>query len=133
MTDRWSALHCLNDIECKQRSDALAHFSARYADEPLVLDKWLSLEAKSATEGTLERVKKLLTHPSYNGKNPNRIRALVGSFANGNAIGFHNGRGDGYKFVADQILEINQFNPQVAARLAGAFQKWKRYGGGRIT
>ena len=131
MTDRWSALHCLNDIECKQRSDALAHFSARYADEPLVLDKWLSLEAKSATEGTLERVKKLLTHPSYNGKNPNRIRALVGSFANGNAIGFHNGRGDGYKFVADQILEINQFNPQVAARLAGAFQKWKRYGGGR--
>ncbi len=56
---------------------------------------------------------------------------MVGSFANGNASGFHKGRGDGYKFVADQILEINQFNPQVAARLAGAFQKWERYGGGR--
>ena len=128
MTDRWAALSCLNDIKCKQRGEAFDSFQTRYANETLVIDKWFAFEAKSALELALQRVKELLTHPNYDRKNPNRIRALVGTFAEGNAVGFHQRSGEGYTFVADQILEIDQFNPQVAARLASAFQKWTRYG-----
>ena len=128
MTDRWAALSCLNDIKCKQRGEAFDSFQTRYANEPLVIDKWFAFEAKSALDLALQRARELLTHPNYDRKNPNRIRALVGTFVEGNAVGFHQRSGEGYTFVADQILEIDQFNPQVAARLASAFQKWTRYG-----
>ena len=127
MTNRWAALLCLNDLECDQRSDAMAYFHERYAEDPLVLDKWFSLEAMSARPGTLPRVQNLLNHPKYDQKNPNRIRALIGTFALKNATAFHDQSGSGYSFVADQIIEIDAFNPQVAARLAGSFQKWKRF------
>jgi len=105
----------------------MAYFHERYAEDPLVLDKWFSLEAMSARPGALPRVQNLLNHPKYDQNNPNRIRALIGTFALKNATAFHDQSGSGYSFVADQIIEIDAFNPQVAARLAGSFQKWKRF------
>ncbi len=126
LTDQWAALKCLNNFDCKEREHALSSFSAIHKD-PLVLDKWLALEATSSINGTLNRVKALLKHPEYDSKNPNRIRALIGSFAHSNSILFHHKTGQGYDFIASQILEIDAFNPQIAARLTSSFQKWARY------
>ncbi len=127
MTDRWAALCVLNQLECRQREEALSSFMKDFYDDALVLDKCFMLEANSPLEGTLGRVKALLSHPRYEAKNPNRIRALIGTFARNNAVGFHDSGGQGYAFIAEQILTIDRFNPQVAARLASAFQNWSRY------
>lgn len=128
MTDRLAALSSLNETSSDYRREALDAFAEKYSDNELVLDKWLTLEASYSGPDTLARVKSLLDHPKYNDKNPNRIRALIGTFALGNHIGFHNETGCGYEFIADQIIQIDKFNPQSAARIAGAFQNWKRYG-----
>lgn len=130
MTDLWAALEALNHTEAPERRLALDAFHDRYKNNALVLDKWLTLEAAHPHPDTLVRVQSLLEHPSYESRNPNRIRALLATFAFGNAVGFHQESGKGYEFVADRILEIDGFNPQSAARLAGAFQQWARYGGG---
>jgi aminopeptidase N len=127
MTNRWSALVALNDFDCDHRLMALTDFYERYAEDPLVLDKWFSLEATAALPKVLERVRNLLEHPKYDRTNPNRIRSLIGSFAAKNPTAFHSPDGAGYRFVADHIIDIDGFNPQVAARLAGSFQTWTRY------
>lgn len=127
MTDRWSALQVLNQRDSDLRRSALDDFRNRFADNNLVLDKWFSLEANHPSASTLNRVMHLKTDSKYDSKNPNKIRALIGSFAANNTIGFHQISGEGYSFIADQVLEIDSFNPQSAARLAGAFQQWARY------
>ena len=127
MTDRWSALQSLNETSSELRRTALDTFEKQFYDNDLVLDKWLTLEASYTRGSVLERVKTLLSHPRYNNQNPNRIRALIGTFAMNNATGFHCVSGRGYRFVADQIISIDKFNPQSAARMASAFQHWKRY------
>ncbi|MDG2243868.1 MAG: aminopeptidase N [Rhodospirillaceae bacterium] len=128
MTDRLAALSSLNKTSSSFRREALDTFAKQYSNNELVLDKWLTLEASYFGTGTLARIKCLLDHPKYNDKNPNRIRALIGTFALSNYVGFHNETGSGYEFIADQIIQINKFNPQSSARIAGAFQHWKRYG-----
>jgi len=106
---------------------ALADFYQRWSSESLVVNQWLSVQAQCLLPGTLARVKELQRHPGYDGKNPNKIRALVSAFCNSNPINFHAGAGEGYAFLADQIIHLNQQNPQIAARLLTPLTKWKRY------
>ncbi len=127
MTDAMAALAALNDTTAEARSIALSRFESRWRDNPLVMDKWLALQATSCRPGTLERVRALLSHPAYDARNPNRIRSLVGAFALSNLPAFHAADGSAYGFVADQVLTIDRTNPQVAARLVGAFNRWRRF------
>src|SRR4029079_3140058 len=120
MTDAVAALAALNDTSADARDIAMGRFEARWRDNPLVMDKWLALQATSCRPGTLERVRGLLSHPAYDPRNPNRIRSLVGAFAQSNLPIFHAANGAGYAFVADQVLTIDRSNPQIAARLGGA-------------
>ncbi|MBS0320325.1 MAG: aminopeptidase N [Proteobacteria bacterium] len=127
MTASLGALAALAHGESAERTALFARFEARWQDEPLVLDKWFRLEATSDRPGTLARVKALVTHPRFNARNPNRVRSLVGAFAMQNFARFHAADGSGYAMLADQILTLDAMNPQLASRLAGAFELWKRF------
>jgi len=127
MTEAVGALGALADTVSSERDDLYARFEERWRDEPLVLDKWFALEATSRRAGTLARVRSLLGHPRFNVRNPNRVRSLVGAFALRNFARFHAADGSGYAFVADQVLSLDPMNPQLAARIAGAFELWKRF------
>ncbi len=127
MTDVMAALRALAGTDCHERHDALAAFHHKWRDEPLVLDKWFALQATSRLPGTLAEVKTLTRHPAFTLKNPNRVRALIGSFSTGNPVRFHDRSGAGYRFLAERVLEIDRLNPQLAARLAGALSLWRRY------
>ena len=127
MTDVITALANLANADCPERQEALASFYEKWKDDPLVMDKWLSIQAMSRLPGTLETVKALTRHPAFNIKNPNKVRALIGAFAQGNPVRFHSPDGAGYVFVADQVLAIDPMNPQIAARLVSSFTLWKRY------
>jgi aminopeptidase N len=127
MTDTIASLVNLASSECPEREEALASFYEKWKDDPLVVDKWLSIQATSRLPGTLATVKDLTRHPAFNIKNPNKVRALIGAFAQGNPVRFHGADGAGYSFVADQVLTIDPMNPQIAARLVSAFTLWKRY------
>jgi len=127
MTDSCAALLALRDSTSRERDDLFARFESRWRDEPLVLDKWFSLEATADRPGTLARVQQLLAHPRYNARNPNRVRSLVGAFALRNFARFNAADGAGYAFAADQVLALDATNPQLAAAVAGAFNLWKRF------
>jgi len=127
MTDVSAALACLVNSETPERQQALAAFYRKWRHDPLVVDKWLSLQATSRRTDTLESVKKLMKHPAFNIKNPNKVRALIGAFCHGNPARFHDRSGAGYAFHADQVLAIDRLNPQVAARLLGAITRWRKY------
>jgi len=131
MTDRLAALSCLANSELPQRDTALTAFYQRYQGDPLVIDKWFTVQAASSRPDTLMQVQTLLQHPAFNMKNPNRVRALIGAFAHGNPARFHDASGAGYDFLADRILELDPLNPQVAARLVGALSRWRRFDGNR--
>ena len=96
------------------------------ATRPLVLDKWLGLQAMSTAPDTLERVVKLTEHEAFSIKNPNKVRALIGTYSR-NPVAFHRADGAGYRFVAEQVIALDALNPQVAARMVGAFNRWRRY------
>ena len=125
MTDRMAALETLAQRDRPERAQALDDFYTRYADDPLIIDKWLSLQAAIPEPATLERVRALTSHPAFSMTNPNRIRALIGSFAQANNTQFNRIDGKGYDFVADIVLALDSKNPQVAARLTGAFRSWR--------
>jgi len=131
MTDRAGALHALLRTTAPQRETALARFAQAFADEPLVLDKWFSMQATmhrhAGDPPVLARVRGLLGHPAFSVRNPNRVRALVGSFCNGNLAEFHAADGSGYEFWREQVLAIDAINPQVAARLARALDRWRKF------
>ena len=131
MTDRLAGLAVLAQIPGPDREDAFRAFAERYAEEPLVLDKWLGLQAAIPESGTLERVRALMGHPAFAMSNPNRVRALIGSFVLANPTQFHRPDGAGYRFLAGQVLALNGSNPQVAARLLTAFSTWRRMEPGR--
>ena len=128
MTDRQAALVCLvnSDFE-QQKQAALADFAERWKDYPLVMDQWFSVQASAALPGGLERVEKLLEHPSFSMRNPNKIRALIGAFANQNLVNFHAADGAGYRFLAERILQLDPLNPQVASRLLTPLTRWRKY------
>ena len=126
MTDALGALAALADFDCPERDEALEDFEGRWYAEPLVMDKWFALQAGSSLPGTLGVVTRLMGHPAFSLKNPNRVRALIGAFA-ANPSAFHAADGSGYAFVADQVLALDPMNPQVASRLTKGFTRWRRY------
>ncbi|MHA1517639.1 MAG: aminopeptidase N [Alphaproteobacteria bacterium] len=125
MTDSILALSILSHLDAPACDEALEVFYARWQDEPLVLDKWFAVQARSARPDCVETVRALLKHPSFSLKNPNRVRALLGSFAQANPPGFNRADGEGYRLLVAQALEIDRINPHVAARLLGAFESWR--------
>ena len=127
MTDQMGALAPLTHCACPERTQALAEFYDRWRQDTLVIDKWLSLQAASRLPNTLAVVKELMGHEAFNLRNPNKVRALIGAFAQANPVNFHSIDGSGYTFLADQILALNDFNPQIAARLMAAFTRWRKY------
>ncbi len=126
MTDMIAGLAALTRMESPKRPAAFAHFHDRFQGDPLVLDKWLSLQAGSCLPGTASAVRDLMHTPEFDIKNPNRVRSLVGAFA-GNHLRFHAADGSGYALVGRVIATLDKINPQVAARMAGAFEAWRRY------
>jgi aminopeptidase N len=130
MTDMIAALAALSRMNSAKRDAAFAHFHDRFRQNPLVLDKWLALQANSSLPGTVAGVRALTKHPAFDMKNPNRVRSLIGAFA-GNQLRFHGPDGAGYALVAETIRALDTINPQVAARMSGAFENWRRYDSGR--
>ncbi len=131
MTDVMAALTQLVNAEAplaqQLAESALADFYQRWQHESLVVNQWISVQATCVLPNTLAKVQALQSHAAYDGKNPNKIRALVASFCNNNAINFHANEGAGYKFLADQIILLNTQNPQIASRLLTPLTKWKKY------
>jgi aminopeptidase N len=125
MTDRIAALETLAAHDRPERTAAFADFYERYATDPLVIDKWFALQATIPEPATLDRIRVLTRHPAFSAANPNRIRALIGAFAQANHTQFNRSEGAGYNFVADFVLELDPKNPQVAARLMSAFRSWR--------
>jgi aminopeptidase N len=126
MTDAMAALTSLANVDCPERQPALDAFYERWQHEPLVVDKWLAVQASSRLPGTLARVGELLSHPAFDIKVPNKVYALIRAFA-ANHVRFHAGDGSGYAFLADQVIALNALNPQVAARMARGFDRWKKF------
>ncbi|PPR60977.1 MAG: Aminopeptidase N [Alphaproteobacteria bacterium MarineAlpha4_Bin2] len=127
MTDTIAALACLKDIEGVDRNLAFTAFYERWRDDTLVLDKWFSLQAMSSLPETLDAVVGLLEHPAFSLRNPNKVRALIGAFCAGNQLRFHAPSGAGYQFLATRIMELDELNPQVAARLLAPLGQWRRF------
>jgi aminopeptidase N len=126
MTDAMAALACLANVECPERQPALDAFYAKWQDEPLVVDKWLAVQASSRLPDTLTRVHALLHHPAFDLKVPNKVYSLIRAFA-ANHVRFHAADGSGYAFLADQVIALDALNPQVAARMARGFDRWKKF------
>jgi aminopeptidase N len=127
MTDAMGGLSALMQIGGQAYEAALEDFYGRWKSEPLVIDKWFAVQARDPSETALGRVMGLTTHPAFEGKNPNRLRALVSTFANFNPARFHDPSGAGYRFLADQIIGVDGFNPMTAARLVDPLGGWRRY------
>src|SRR5437867_2039427 len=130
MTDAMAALACLANLDCPERQPALDAFYEKWKHEPLVVDKWLAVQSTSRLPDTLPRVKRLLSHPAFDIKVPNKVYALIRGFAS-NHVRFHAADGSGYAFLADQVIALNALNPQVAARMARGFDRWKRFDAAR--
>ena len=126
MTERLAALRCLLHFDAPGGLAALDDFRAAFAHDPLVTDKWISLLATRPHPDTHDAVIALLGSDWWKSTNPNRVRALLGAFARSNPLGFHRRDGAGYALVAEQILALDAINPQVAARLLGSFESWRR-------
>jgi aminopeptidase N len=132
MTDMMAGLAALTRMESPLRERAFTHFHDRFRSDPLVLDKWMGLQAGSPLPETATAVAALMKHSAFDIKNPNRVRALIGAFA-ANHLRFHDGSGGGYRLVGQVIRTLDPMNPLVAARMAGAFETWRRYDGKRQT
>jgi aminopeptidase N len=127
MTDRMAALTCLVHNRLSKWEEALAAFYHQFENDPLVVDKWFTLQATSPQPETLAEIEALMEHPAFTMRNPNRVRALVGAFAQGNPARFHDLSGAGYAFLAERVIELDELNPQVAARMVAPLSRWRRY------
>ena len=127
MTDTLAAFAVLMNIECPQRQRAIAEFEQQWQGDTGVMDKWFAMQASSTLPDTLEQVKRLMKHPLFSIKNPNKVRSLIGVFASGNPVNFHREDGSGYRFHADRVLELDKLNPQVASRMVRALMNWRHY------
>ncbi|WP_044875017.1 aminopeptidase N [Pseudomonas sp. LFM046] len=132
MTERLSALAVLvNSSFETEKADALARFAEHFKDDPLVMDQWFSVQAGCSLPGGLERVQALMQHPAFTLKNPNKVRALIGAFANQNLVNFHRADGAGYRFLADHVITLNALNPQIASRQLAPLTRWRKYDASR--
>lgn len=125
MTDRLASLSVLMTIPGMVRENAIKSFEDRYRSEPLVIDKWFTLQAAIPEDTTLDRVKRLMEHSAFSINNPNRVRSLIGSFAMLNQVQFNRKDGAGYALLASIVLRADELNPQLASRLLTAFSTWK--------
>jgi aminopeptidase N len=131
MTDRMAALSTLSLRDVPERTAALDDFYTRYGDDPLIVDKWFTLQATVPEPATLDRVKALTGHPAFSFANPNRVRALIHAFALANPKEFNRTDGAGYDFISDTVLALDRKNPQLAARLLSALKSWRMLEPGR--
>ena len=125
MTDRMAALSTLSLCDVPERAATLDDFYARYADDPLIVDKWFTLQATIPEPATLDRVKALTGHRAFSFANPNRVRALIHAFALANQREFNRADGAGYDFVVDTVLALDRKNPQLSAKLLAALKSWR--------
>jgi len=128
MTDRMGTLMALLGSKHELAGDALAKFHALFAGDDLVIDKWFAMQAAQSDVGgdVLPLVKQLMKHPDFKASNPNRFRSLVFSYCSANPAAFHRTDAAGYVFWSEQVLAMDSSNPQVAARLARALERWKK-------
>ena len=131
MTDTLAALQVANGHLLACRAELLADFEGKWAHDGLVLDNWLRLVGSKPAADVLAEVKQAMAHPTFSIRNPNRLRALVGSFAMSNQVQFHAVDGSGYRFLTDLLIELNEVNPQVASRLITPLIQFKRLDEGR--
>lgn len=127
MTDQMASFSLLLNCGLADRESICQDFYQQWQQDELVLDKWFAVQAASELPSTLERVKKLLHHPNFNFKNPNKVRALIGTFSMANPRHFHAIDGKGYEFLRDLLLTLDKINPQIAARLATPFTRWRQF------
>ncbi len=126
MTDAIAALSALANTDCPERVIALQSFYEKWQDEPLVVDKWLAVQSTSRLPGTLAEVERLTRHDAFDLRNPNKVYALIRGFA-ANYVRFNAADGGGYAFLAEQVIALDALNPQVAARLARGFDRWRKF------
>jgi aminopeptidase N len=127
MTDRIAAFGALvHETHGSRTSDAITAFYENWQHDPLVIDKWFAVQA-SSPQATIEGIRGLMAHPAFTLRNPNRARSVIFQFCVANARGLHAEDGSGYRYWADQVLALDAFNPEVAARLARAFDHWARF------
>ena len=126
MTDEYAALQSIVHTDRVEREGALTSFHSKWKSEPLAMDKWFAVQAGSRVKDTVERVERLIHHPSFDIKNPNKAFALLRTFAS-NHVHFHRPDGAGYNLISSAVIEIDKLNPQVAARIARSFDRWKKF------
>jgi aminopeptidase N len=131
MTDQIAALAVVVNGSHPAKQQCLVGFYQQWQAEALVIDKWFALQASSHNPDTFATVQALLQHPAFDLKNPNRVRALIGTFSQANPLHFHAANGQGYQFLGNQIIALNTLNPQVASRMLSALTSWRRYDEGR--
>ncbi len=127
MTDQLAALRTIVHSRHPQRTEVLARFYAQWQQEALVVDQWFAVQASVAHASALAEVRALLSHPAFEMTQPNKVRALIGTYVNGNPAGFHLASGEGYEFLADQVIALNAINPQIAARTVIPLTRWRRF------
>lgn len=127
MSDTQPALIALANVDCPQRETALQAFYTTWQHDALVVDKWFAIQAASKLPNTLQQVKKLMRHPAFDLKNPNKVYALIGTFGQRNPVHFHAANGEGYAFLRDTVQQLDKLNPQVAARMVKPLTSWRRY------
>ena len=131
MTDVMAAFTLIVDSDMSQRQSIIEDFEAKWQHDVLVMDKWFAAQAISKRPDTLENVVRLKQHGLFSISNPNKVRSLIGAFCSANMVGFHQANGEGYKLLADTVLELDKLNPQIAARMSRMLSKWHRYDQGR--
>jgi len=131
MTDVMAALALIADSDRAVREEILQDFAQRWQQDALVMDKWFTVQSMADRPAVLAEVRQLMQHPAFSISNPNKVRALIGAFVNGNPLHFHAADGSGYRFLTDQVLTLDPMNPQIAARLLRAMARWRRYDEGR--
>jgi aminopeptidase N len=131
MTDRYAALSALVIHGAKVANECLTDFFSRFVNDALVIDKWFALQSGrppvDGQETTLNNVKRLREHAAFKMNNPNRVRSVIHAFCSNNPASFHQPDGSGYEFWADSVLALDPINPQVAARLARALDRWRLF------
>ena len=127
MTEVSAALTIMTDLPTPASREIFEQFYQQWQHDPLVVDKWLAIQARSNRSDCLQQVEKLLTSPAFDLKNPNKVRSLIGAFCHGNMVNFHAIDGSGYRFLQRQIATLDTFNPQIAARLVTPLLRWQRY------
>ncbi|PAN36740.1 hypothetical protein PAHAL_6G306500 [Panicum hallii] len=126
MTEQFAALAALSQNPGQVREDALLDFYNKWQNDYLVVSKWFALQATSDIPGNVVNVQKLLSHPAFDLRNPNKVYSLIGGFC-GSPVNFHAKDGSGYKFLGEVVLQLDKINPQVASRMVSAFSRWRRY------